>query len=669
MGHRPPVRLGPVRCRPFAFALLLAAWSPAATAQAPPRGATAAATIHPHLRERLAAVGGDTRVSVYFVLADRLDLDALYGRVLPLPLPARRATAIAALRAHAATAQAPLLELLATAAADGAAGPAQANWLGNFVGVAATRAAIERAAALPGVEAVCCDAAVEPAATQDGAADDPAGADAARTGATGRAPATVVPGDGPLWTAAAAAWFYGVRGQGVVIANVDGGLTAHGDLDGRRWSNAGEVAGNGRDDDGNGFVDDVHGFAFDTGTAGFDDQGGHGTMTAGLLVGDGSCTGIAHGQAPAAQLMTCRVLSETSHWNAVQYALAMGADVQTSSFSYKAHFVPPPNYRMHRDVATASLVAGLIRVNSAGNDGLLATTSGHPARVPCNIAAPACVPSPYPAPEDAAGGRSGVLGIGAFDFAQQVLDPLSPRGPFAWSLADLRVNLPNYPAAAWDSVHHDDYPWQAGARPGLIKPDLLGPARATTTTAGPCGTIVFGGTSSAAPCVAGTIALWKSANPSLTPEDAAMIAHQTAQSRSANGGKADDVGAGTVDAERGLYRALCVLRLDHRSAWQVEHALGTAVDLAIDGAPSSPCAVLVGYQRANVPVGPLLLGIGQPNAVLFVGVTDAHGDRAWSVDVASNTAGQQFVAQAVLLDTAVTQRLLDSNIVGITFTP
>ena len=38
--------------------------------------------------------------------------------------------------------------------------------------------------------------------------------------------------------------------------------TAHPDLAPVLWTNPGEVAGNGLDDDGNGYVDDVHGWSF-----------------------------------------------------------------------------------------------------------------------------------------------------------------------------------------------------------------------------------------------------------------------------------------------------------------------------------------------------------------------------------------------------------------------
>lgn len=49
----------------------------------------------------------------------------------------------------------------------------------------------------------------------------------------------------------------------VVVAVIDGGVDIqHEDLDGVLWVNAGEVAGNGIDDDGNGYVDDVHGWNF-----------------------------------------------------------------------------------------------------------------------------------------------------------------------------------------------------------------------------------------------------------------------------------------------------------------------------------------------------------------------------------------------------------------------
>ncbi len=49
----------------------------------------------------------------------------------------------------------------------------------------------------------------------------------------------------------------------VVVAVIDGGTdTAHADLRANLWTNPGEVAGNGKDDDNNGYVDDIHGWNF-----------------------------------------------------------------------------------------------------------------------------------------------------------------------------------------------------------------------------------------------------------------------------------------------------------------------------------------------------------------------------------------------------------------------
>jgi subtilisin family serine protease len=51
--------------------------------------------------------------------------------------------------------------------------------------------------------------------------------------------------------------------QKVIVAVIDGGVdTQHEDLQDVMWVNAGEIPGNGLDDDNNGFIDDVHGWNF-----------------------------------------------------------------------------------------------------------------------------------------------------------------------------------------------------------------------------------------------------------------------------------------------------------------------------------------------------------------------------------------------------------------------
>ncbi|OIQ23453.1 S8 family peptidase [Lacinutrix sp. MedPE-SW] len=55
----------------------------------------------------------------------------------------------------------------------------------------------------------------------------------------------------------------GNKGQKIIVAVIDSGIDIeHEDLDGVLWTNKGEIAGNGIDDDKNGYVDDIHGWNF-----------------------------------------------------------------------------------------------------------------------------------------------------------------------------------------------------------------------------------------------------------------------------------------------------------------------------------------------------------------------------------------------------------------------
>ncbi len=55
----------------------------------------------------------------------------------------------------------------------------------------------------------------------------------------------------------------GKEGKTVIVAVLDSGVDyKHEDLKDVMWTNPGEIAGNGKDDDGNGYIDDIHGWNF-----------------------------------------------------------------------------------------------------------------------------------------------------------------------------------------------------------------------------------------------------------------------------------------------------------------------------------------------------------------------------------------------------------------------
>jgi len=148
---------------------------------------------------------------------------------------------------------------------------------------------------------------------------------------------------------APAAWDTGVGTRSTVVAVVDSGVDPdHPDIAGNIWTNPGEIADNGIDDDANGYVDDVHGWDFveddatpepDSGGA-FDEDGvAHGTVVAGLIGAVGNNGEGVAGVAWNVQLMSLRILDDFGSGDsgrarkAILYAVANGADVINLSFT------------------------------------------------------------------------------------------------------------------------------------------------------------------------------------------------------------------------------------------------------------------------------------------------------------------------------------------------
>lgn len=359
---------------------------------------------------------------------------------------------------------------------------------------------------------------------------------------------------------APAVWAAGDSGQGVLVANIDSGTDwKHPDLVLNIWNNLGEDAnGNGKtiiqsgstwvydpgdlngvDNDGNGKVDDLIGWDYEGNDNDPSNGSSHGTATSGQVAGYGT-NGTQTGVAPKAHLIILKPSGETQYWSAQQYAIDKGADVVTSSLSYKWYFNPKPNYGLFRQMNDVELAAGVVHTNSTSNDG-----GSSSAPIPFNISAPGNSPGPWVHPDQTlVGGVSSVIGSANVLASTDVIVSSSPYGPFAWE--DLQVNNPSYPYVM--PLEYRDYPYQTvSGSMGLIKPDVAAPGNGTTSTAPGGGYQSFSGTSGATPHLAGVAALLLSANPDLTPAQVSMVMQTTAVEKGTPG-KDNRYGAGRVDA-------------------------------------------------------------------------------------------------------------------------
>jgi len=168
-------------------------------------------------------------------------------------------------------------------------------------------------------------------------------------------------------------WNQNITGNGIVVAVVDSGVDyTHPDLDDNIWRNAGEIAGNGIDDDRNGYIDDIRGWDFvasDNNPMDMDFYG-HGTHIAGAIAAERNNFGIT-GVAPNAKIMPVRVLSafgsgEPNNVAAgIRYAADNGANVINLSLGNE--FVPSTVVNNAIQYANNK---GSVVVMAAGNSGV-----------------------------------------------------------------------------------------------------------------------------------------------------------------------------------------------------------------------------------------------------------------------------------------------------------
>jgi hypothetical protein len=435
-------------------------------------------------------------------------------------------------------------------------------------------------------------------------------------------------------------WVYGNKGAGVLAANADDGFWwKHPDLVKGVYQNLGEDANNngktviwgsgttsvfdagdinGIDDDGNGKVDDLIGWDFTTNNYNIT-TASHGSATLGHLIGDGTM-GTQTGIAPEAKAMVMRNGSgATQQWAAFQYAFLMGADVVTSSLSWKWYMNPKPDYSAMRLITDMSLAGGMIHTNSTSNDGNNLSS----APIPVNISSAGNNPSPWRHPEQTLiGNPSGVIGVGNVGVSTDVIESSSPYGPSTWGNWHLWGTY-TYPI---DS-NHKDYPYSrvAPVEPdsmGLLKPDVSAPGQGSISTYVSSGTgygSTFGGTSSATPHTCGAVMLMVSINPELLPVDIDKILQLTSIEKGAPG-KDPRYGAGRIDAFAATSSPKFTLAgINGGSNWVLNSTL----------APSDTARELVGL-KISTTLNPL---VGSLKSIKFGMTTNATSTHIISFDL------------------------------------
>ncbi|MGE0028570.1 MAG: S8 family serine peptidase [Thermoleophilia bacterium] len=422
----------------------------------------AGAAPTPALADRLAQAGPGDRIAVIATFADQVPEGAHDGSPAALLRDLRRT---------------------ASGDAEGIAaevdGPVRAFWLVNAAAFTGTPDEIRAVAADPAVASVDLDAPVRIADADADAAPTPF-PDAGR-GNWGldaiRAPAA--------WAA------FGVRGDGVVIGSIDTGVDpAAKDL-------AGKIAG-WRD--------------FVAGSPSPVDDNGHGTHTAGTMVG-GSAGGGPIGVAPGAKLLVARAMG--ANGSGTGSALLAAAQWMTDPDGNPATADQPKIVNNSWSASTANDTwfrpmirrwrdLGIVPVFAAGNTG----------------PTPGSVGSPAGYPE--------ALAVGAID-SDGAVPSFSSRGPVVWQDTD-----------------------GLGPAAGTVlqKPDLVAPGVGVTSSVS-TGYLAYSGTSMASPHVAGVAALVRQLNPGLGPEQVADILRASAVDVGAPGPDAAS-GAGRVDAVRAL---------------------------------------------------------------------------------------------------------------------
>ena len=168
-----------------------------------------------------------------------------------------------------------------------------------------------------------------------------------------------------------AAWNRIHSPSNVVVAIIDSGIrVTHEDLQSNLWTNPGEIADNGLDDDNDGVVDDVHGFNGINHSGDISDEAGHGTHVAGIIGAVGNNSKGSAGVAWQVQLMPLKFIDATGEGSTsdavacLDFARTHGAQIINASWGDGVSSLAL------RNGIVRARNAGIIFVAAAGNNGV-----------------------------------------------------------------------------------------------------------------------------------------------------------------------------------------------------------------------------------------------------------------------------------------------------------